>query len=78
MLLSCSLLLLSRMACLIYFAAFNSKPKIVQEMIVSSLASDLPSYFVQNVTLALIWQWMRIAALLISPEQAVQPEYQKK
>jgi len=45
-LLSCTLLLLSRMGCLIFYALFNDTAIISRLLIVSSMATDLPCFCV--------------------------------
>ena len=60
---SCTLMLLSRAACLIFYCLFQSINGR-NFLLISSVISDLPAYFCMNITLALIWQWWRIARLL--------------
>ena len=40
-------------------------------MLLNSIVSDLPTYLVMNITLALIWQWWRIAKMLTEPEKEI-------
>ena len=66
---SCTLLLLARLGCLVFYAVYSGKIAIETFLMFSSLIMDLPNFLVMNITLALIWQWHRIARLLTKTEE---------
>ena len=68
-LISCSLLLLTRIFCLVFYAMYSFNIPIETFLMFSSLIMDLPNYLVMNITLALIWQWHRIARLLTETQE---------
>ena len=70
-LLAFSLLLLSRCACLLFYAMCQNELNAYTFLEISSIATDLPAYLFMNITLALIWQWWRIAKMLTMPEEEI-------
>jgi len=54
-LLAFSLLLLSRIGCLFFYALSTNKLAPLQYLLISSIVSDLPTFLCMNITLALIW-----------------------
>ena len=69
---SCCLLLVFRGMCLTFYALYDDyslPPKLF--LMVLSLMDDVPCFLVFNLTLALIWQWWRIANLLEDPDKVI-------
>lgn len=62
-----SLLLLSRIGCLCFYALEKNDLPLLQWLLISSIVTDLPTFLCMNITLALIWQWWRISKLLTEP-----------
>lgn len=75
MVMSCSLLLACRMAFLILYALYRYDLTNERALVRGAILTDFPCFFVQMITLSLIWQWNRIAHLLKDPEEAMGDVY---
>lgn len=70
-----SCLLLARMGCLMLYATRRIDTHLIGALALSSVVSDIPCFFLQMVCLAIIWQWNRIANLLLKPQLAMNQTY---
>ena len=68
---ACVLLLITRFCNLIFYRLSENKMKPETFELFYAILTDVPYFFVCNVTLVLIWQWWRIANLLTATEQEV-------
>ena len=66
-----TLLLIARIGCMLFYIICQNKLAPLNYLLLSSLATDLPTYLVMNITLALIWQWWRIAKMLTTPQKEI-------
>lgn len=73
-----SFLLMSRITVLVFYALKRNNTSSYRALVLSTCVSDIPCFFIQMISLAIVWQWERIAKLITSPEKAMDATYQKK
>ena len=69
-LLSCTVLLITRTFFLLFFAIEDDITDAENFLMVSSLLEDVPTFLVMNITLALAWQWWRLTQVIVKSDEA--------